>query len=153
MLRLIFINPVALPTMSESYLRKDFNFALYLAHCFGKTLTQFFRWSLFSLVLLLFIVICFNIAFDSIDNSDIEMYIRFSGLFVCFLILILLKACLTSVENKILPDIFINTEKMEMHDPHTFDILYNERPGAVDPFVRYDWMPRMDYLEFDSQTS
>lgn len=153
MLRLIFINPVSLPTMTESYLRKDFNFAMYLAHCFGRTLVKFFRLSMFTLLLLLFLAISFNIAFDSIGDPEIELYIRFSGLFLCLTGLILIRACLASAETKLTPSIFTDDDKKQLVDPHNFDIMFNERPGTVDPFVRYDWMPRMSYLEFDSQTS
>jgi hypothetical protein len=41
-MRLNFINPVQTPIMTESFLRKDFRFDMYLAYCYGKTLTKFF---------------------------------------------------------------------------------------------------------------
>ena len=138
MLRLIFINPVSLPTMTESYLRKDFNFAIYLAFCYGKALTRFLRLSMFTLLLLLFMVISFNIAFDSINDPEIELYIRFSGLFLCLIGLILIRACLASAETKLTPSIFADDDKKQLLDPHNFDIMFNQRPGTVDPFVRYD---------------
>lgn len=149
MMRIIFINPVTLPTMTESYLRKDFNFAIYLGFCFGKALTRFLRLSMFTLLLLLFMVISFNIAFDSIGDSEIELYIRFSGLFFCLIGLISIRACLASAESKLTPSIFGEDDK-KLLDPHNFDIMFNQRPGTVDPFIRYDWVPRMPYLEFDS---
>ena len=148
-MRLIFINPVSLPSMTDGYLRKDFNFAMYLGYCYGQILIKFFRWSLFSLIFLLLIIITFNIAFDTLDNKDIEMYIKFSGLFICFIVILSVKACMTRVERKVTPNIYKN-EKEELYDPHNFDILFNDRPGAVDPMVRYDWLPRMCYLDFDS---
>lgn len=125
MLRLIFINPVTLPTMTESYLRKDFNFAVYLAFCYGKALTRFFRLSMFTLLLLLFMVIMFNIAFDSIGDSEIELYIRFSGLFLCLMGLIMIRACLASAEGKLTPSIFSDDDKKKLLDPHNFDIMFN----------------------------
>ena len=139
--------------MTESFLRKDFNFAMYLAFCFGEALTRFFRLSMFTLLLLLFMVISFNIAFDSLGDSEIELYIRFSGLFLCLVGLILIMSCLASAESKLTPSIFLDDDKKQLQDPHNFDIMFNERPGTVDPFIRYDWMPRMPYLDFDSQTS
>ena len=95
MLRLIFINPVALPIMTESYLRKDFHFAMYLAFCYGKVLTKFFKWSLFTLCILLFMIVSFNLAFDFLPNPDAELYVRFTGLVVCFILLILLRSWLS----------------------------------------------------------
>lgn len=47
-MRTSFINPMHLPIVTETYLRKDFNFALYQGHCYGKTLTKFFDWTLSS---------------------------------------------------------------------------------------------------------
>ena len=41
-LRLTFINPIHLPSMTECYLRKDFHFGMYLAYCYGKVLKKFF---------------------------------------------------------------------------------------------------------------
>jgi len=65
-LRLIFINPVALPIMSESYLRKDFHFAMYISYCYGKVLTRFFKWSLWTLILTLVVIVILNISFEAI---------------------------------------------------------------------------------------
>jgi len=69
-LRLMFINPVGLPSMTESYLRKDFHFAMYLGYCYGKVLTKFFKWSLFSLLLLLLIIVTLNIALEEVPAAD-----------------------------------------------------------------------------------
>lgn len=61
MLREQFINPLNLPIMTESYLRKDFNFALYTGYCYGKLLVKFFKWSLFSAILFFVIVLILNL--------------------------------------------------------------------------------------------
>ena len=37
-MRTIFIHPIFLPPLNESFLRKDFNFSKYLAHAYAKTL-------------------------------------------------------------------------------------------------------------------
>jgi hypothetical protein len=44
-MRLEFIHPIYLPPLSESFLRKDFNFAAYLGFAYGKTLQGFFNTS------------------------------------------------------------------------------------------------------------
>lgn len=68
-MRLIFINPVSLPIMTEGYLRKDFNFALYLGFCYGKTLTQFFKWSMVYLLISLFLVIVLCITVEALSDD------------------------------------------------------------------------------------
>lgn len=55
-MRLQFIHPIYLPSLSEQFLRKDFNFAKYLQLAYGKTLFKFFNTSWLSLLLLLVIV-------------------------------------------------------------------------------------------------
>ena len=149
-MRLIFVNPVSLPSMTESYLRKDFHFAMYLAYCYGKVLTKFFKWSLFSLVLLFLLIVILNITFEYIPGSDVQLYVGFSGLFIVFLIFILLRSCLSSAEKRITPNIMDENE--ELRDPDHFNIMFNEQ-GAVDPFDQYEQLPRMAYLEFDIQNT
>lgn len=151
-LRLIFINPVGLPCMTESFLRKDFHFAMYLAYCYGKVLTKFFKWSLFSLVLLLVLVITLNLTFEAIQDPEARLYINFSFLFVVFIVLILLKSCLTHAEKKLTPNVFDEKTGL-LRDPEAFNICFNERQAAVDPFLQYDELPRMSYLEFDARTT
>ena len=151
-LRLIFINPVGLPCMTESFLRKDFHFAMYLAFCYGKVLTKFFKWSLFSLVLLLVLVITLNLTFEAIQDPEARLYINFSFLFVVFIVLILLKSCLTHAEKKLTPSVFDEKTGL-LRDPEAFNICFNERQAAVDPFLQYDELPRMSYLEFDAKTT
>lgn len=41
-LRQLFINPVHLPVMTESYLRRDFHFAMYLGYAYGRMLKNLF---------------------------------------------------------------------------------------------------------------
>ena len=54
-MRLCFIHPIYLPPNSEVFLRKDFDFAMYLAHAYAKTLSNFYNnnWVAMLLVLLL----------------------------------------------------------------------------------------------------
>jgi len=151
-LRLAFINPVALPSMSESYLRKDFHFAMYLSFCLGKVLTRFFKWSLWTLVLLFLAVIVLDISFDAIENVDVRLYLNFSFLVVCFVVLVLLKSCLTSAEKKLTPSVF-DDKTGKLRNPDHFNVAFNEKQGAVDPFVQYEELPRMAYLEFDNNNT
>jgi len=54
-MRLQFIHPIYLPSLSEQFLRKDFNFARYLSYAYGKTLRAFFNTSWLAFLLLLVI--------------------------------------------------------------------------------------------------
>jgi len=51
------------------------------------------------------------------------------------LVLILLRSCLTSAEKKITPNIW-DEKTGDLRDPKAFDILFNQRQGAVDPFTQ-----------------
>jgi hypothetical protein len=124
-LRLIFINPVNLPIMTESYLRKDFHFAMYFSYCYGKVLTKFFKWSLFSLILLLVLIIILNLTFDAIPDHSVRLYIKFSGLMLCFIVIVLLRSCLSTAEKKITPSIYDDATG-ELRNPKNYNIRFNQ---------------------------
>ena len=66
-MRLQFLNPIYLPSLTESFLRKDFNFASYLTKVSTKTLEQFFYMNWASLLLALpFISLCM-LSFGNIE--------------------------------------------------------------------------------------
>ena len=71
-LRLAFIYPVHLPVMTETYLRKDFHFAMYLCYCYGQVLVKFFKWSLFSVSILAGIIIFVNLLFAIMAEPMID---------------------------------------------------------------------------------
>ena len=60
-----------LPALTESYLRSDFHFALYLGYAYGKTLTKFFKWSLFSVVLFFIVVVFLNLVLEIMGDEMI----------------------------------------------------------------------------------
>lgn len=56
-MREVFINPCFVPTISESFPRRDFNFAFYLIKVFSLTVNKVFKLSyltLFVVILLLY---------------------------------------------------------------------------------------------------
>jgi len=124
-LRLIFINPVALPSMAECFLRKDFHFGMYLGFCFGQVLTRFFKWSLWTLILAFTLIITLTITFETIHDEEVLLYINFVFLMIAFIVIVLLRSCLTSAEKKLVPTVF--TEKGELRSPEQFNICFNER--------------------------
>jgi hypothetical protein len=109
--------------MTESYLRKDFHFAMYLAYCYGKVLTKFFKWSLFSLILLLVLIVTLNLTFDAIPDPSARLYIKFSGLVLCFIIMILIRSCLSTAEKKITPSIYDETTG-DLRNPKHYNIRF-----------------------------
>ena len=56
MMRHDFINPIYLPSMSEQFLRRDFNFATYLAFCYSNLLKKFFNISLINMIIILVVL-------------------------------------------------------------------------------------------------
>jgi len=138
--------------MTESYLRKDFHFAMYLAYCYGKVLTKFFKWSLFSLILLLVLIVIINLTFDAIPDESARLYIKFSGLVLCFIIMILIRSCLSTAEKQITPSIYDEITG-GVRNPKHYNIRFNYAKSTVDPFVQAKELPRMAYLEFDEKTT
>ncbi len=89
-MRLEFIHPIFLPPLNECFLRKDFNFAKYLAFCYGKTLSNFFNTSWVALLIILVsvnaskLVFISNEAFDHIKLISILPPVFFLGVFLIF---------------------------------------------------------------------
>lgn len=94
LLRLLFINPIGLPAMTESYLRKDFHFAMYLGYCYGRALVKFFKWSLWSVCILFGCVVFINLFATIIGDDMIAELLKFVCALVSFIMLILMKSCL-----------------------------------------------------------
>lgn len=69
MLRQIFINPMHLPVMTESYLRRDFHFAMYLGYAYGRMLKNLFQWSLFSTLIFFGAVIFTNLMLTILEDD------------------------------------------------------------------------------------
>ena len=116
-------------------------------------LSKFFKWSLFSLLLLLFLIVTLNLTFDAISDPTVILYIKFTGLIICFIVVILLKSCLLITERKITPSIF-NEKTNELQDPQNFNVCFMERDGMnICPFSQADELPRMEYLDFDEETT
>ena len=70
-MRLAFINPMHIPAMTECYLRRDFHFAMYLGYCYGKVLLNFFKWSLYTTLILFGVVIFCNLLFEIMGDDMI----------------------------------------------------------------------------------
>jgi len=148
-LRQIFINPMHMPVMTESYLRKDFHFALYLGHCYGKTLVKFFKWSLYSTLIFCAVVIFTNLALEILGDDMIYGLLQFLCFLVAFVILIFMRNGIVAAKKKLVPSV-INAEG-EMVDPEAFSINVNAK--SIDPFEDFAAIPRMEYLEMTADNT
>mmetsp|Transcript_13312 Transcript_13312/g.22610 ORF Transcript_13312/g.22610 Transcript_13312/m.22610 type:complete len:367 (-) Transcript_13312:1119-2219(-) len=148
-LRLIFVNPMSLPSMTESYLRRDFHFAMYLGFCYGKVLTRFFKWSLFSILILFGGVLVVNVAYEVTEDEMIDQLLRFLCFLTAFIFLILMRSCLRQVQKKVIPSVFLAPD--ELVDPENFNLLLNS--NKIDPFFQFVELPRMPYLDVDIENT
>jgi hypothetical protein len=69
-MRLEFIHPIYLPPVSETFLRKDFNFAQYLSYSYGKTLIGFYNTNWITLIL----IIIFANLYKMMDLNDDDIW-------------------------------------------------------------------------------
>jgi sorbitol-specific phosphotransferase system component IIBC len=101
-----------LPVMTESYLRKDFHFAMYLGYCYGKVLTKFFKWSLQTVLILFGIVVLVNVFFTITADDMIDQLLRFIAFLTAFITLIMVKSCVKSAEKQLVPSVFEKEEEL-----------------------------------------
>lgn len=92
-MRLEFIHPIFLPPLNECFLRKDFNFAQYMAYAYGKTLQAFFNTSWVSLLVIMISVNTLKLVFSSNEALDKSLGLQlisivppvfFLGIFLVF---------------------------------------------------------------------
>ena len=101
MMRLAFIHPIYLPPVSESFLRKDFNFAMYLSMAYGKTLTSFFNISWITLLVLVLIASLWSICLAGI--LDFILPLLLPGFFLAAFLLFSIR--FRSINEKLQPEI------------------------------------------------
>ena len=140
-----------LPVMTESYLRKDFNFALYLGYCYGKVLTKFFKLSLWTMLLFFGVVILTNLVLEIMADTLIYGVFQLVFVIMAFIVLICMRGCLVNGQYKLTPHLLSarfdeeGKELIVMADPIDFDINLNKE--SVDVFEDHVKIPRMEYLD------
>ena len=92
-----------MPIMTETYLRRDFNFALYLGFCYGKKLTMFFNWSLPVVAIFFGLVVLTTLVFEILMDEMIFMMAQFIFVLGAFIILLLFRSCLIQGAEKVTP--------------------------------------------------
>ena len=127
MMRQEFINPVQLPTLTESFLRRDFNFAMYLGFNLSNFLSDVFSFlNLTVLVVMTCLLLLWKlINFLNITYGSIIVY----AIPICSLLLLLLiQYSLTRIERALVSKIddpsFIEFKiNMDVRDPFDFNNL------------------------------
>jgi len=145
-MRLLFINPVHLPVLTESYLRDDFFFAMYLTYCLGKVQTRFFQWTVFTCFVAFVCFIVFCSIFVSV-KEDAKIYFRCAIISVIFIFVWMMQSSITRSYKKVTPSIFTNDKCSELREAKFFDIQYNLDTSHLDAFDNEEKLPRMPYME------
>lgn len=106
-MRVNFINPVQTPIMTENFLRMDFRFDMYLAYCYGKTLTKFFQISIFTILLLTVTVVSILLMSQSIADDYNSFITAFGAIATIFgLLVILMHSSIEKTMNKLTPSMY-----------------------------------------------
>eukprot|EP00347_Sterkiella_histriomuscorum_P016480 403353018 len=150
-MRLIFIHPIFLPPLSESFLRKDFKFSHYLAHSYSKVLQQFFNTSWVSFLFIIIFVDMTKLIYghEQLTHKDFSSIflplfnilppIFFLGIFLSYLV------NFKNIERVLYPHIKLSNGKYLKPE----EINFHDNYDIVDPFVLYDNIPQPEYLEID----
>jgi len=148
-MRLQFIHPIYLPSLSEQFLRKDFNFAGYLSLASSKTLEHFFTTSWLSLLLLLLLLdlsslvsLTHQLTSDPHSLLPLLLYLVPPVLFLC--VYLAFRAYFARIQAQLHPQIRKDTDGSYIRPEEiNFHINYD----IVDPFALYDNIPQPAYLE------
>lgn len=140
-MRLEFIHPIYLPPLTECYLRKDFNFAQYLAHAYGKTLTSFFNNGWLPLLLLTICIDFFRMIDLSEEGWSITL-LNFLTPIISLAIFAIYYFYFRRIERVLHPQILLKGELIKPEEIN-FHINYD----VIDPFALYDNIPQPEYLE------
>jgi hypothetical protein len=150
-LRQSFINPMHMPVMTESYLRRDFHFALYLGYCYGKMLTNLFKWSLWSTLIFFGAVVFTNLVGVILadETGMISGLLQLLVVITAFVMLMIMRKWVVNARKQLVPTLL--NEEGEIADPQYFNINVNEK--SIDPFEDFADIPRMPYLEMTAENT
>ena len=129
-----FINPIELPIITESFLRRDFNFALYLGYWISDFMSNLFSFGFQSYINILVLIFIWKLlsGFGILFQSILMVLYPFISLVTLYL----QKMQFNRVYNALIP-------KVEMPENINFQIDMDIR----DPFDHYDTMQFPPYME------
>ncbi|CAG9316704.1 unnamed protein product [Blepharisma stoltei] len=73
-MRYLFLNPSYFPSVTESYLSSNFNFAEYLTRALGEILKSVYSFSWLGFFLMLFAIFCWRIALEGDNTLEIAIF-------------------------------------------------------------------------------
>lgn len=139
LMRQSFINPIELPILTESFLRRDFNFTTYLGYCITDFLSEIIGFISIRVYFLIFILLaiykCIN--FINIEEGSAIIY---PIPLVCLIILFLVKWHLLSIHKYLVA---------EVGAPE--DINFQVDIDIRDPFDHYGNLQVPPYLQAGSR--
>jgi hypothetical protein len=121
MMRLQFLNPIYLPMLTESFLRKDFDFASYLSKVMAKTLDKFLSIHLLTLLVLIphlaLCMLCFgniemvHLVFfgtSQVSNQLVVQTLQLSSFLVFACVIWYLQEDCSNIRRKLFPQIMLD---------------------------------------------
>ena len=129
-----FINPIELPIITESFLRRDFNFALYLGYWISDFMSELFSFGFQSYINILLLITLWKLlsGFGVLFQSILMILYPFISLITLYL----QKRQFNRVYNSLVP-------KVDQPENINFQIDMDIR----DPFDHYDTMQFPPYME------
>lgn len=153
-----FINPVHLPTLTESFLAKDFDFGEYTAIKLGNTIEEHFKLHFVTLIFTLpLLAACFYLV-GSNGQLHVSTVIQLSsiGIFILLVaVLTLVRLDLNRIQRQLFPQIKLDEQQMKQDDPlgdiapplvQPEGLNLHQSLEKADMFSPYDELPLPQYL-------
>ena len=119
---------------------------MYLSLCYGQVMRQFFRWSVFSIILLILIEFAWHFAIEMTIGENI--YVELGVFISTVLALFAINWHLKSVEAKTTPSlVYGDGKKLFNADNFGFSPLVDPSIYRYDPMILQGKLPRVHYLD------
>lgn len=135
-----FINPIELPCVTESFLRSDFNLAMYFELCLKRMLKDFFTFGVQACVIVFIMVICWELI--GMLGTMTESILLVSFPFISGVCLYLQKRHFDKIRSYLVPQV-------DTPEHINFQIDLDVR----DPFDYYETMQFPPYMEPNQKTN
>lgn len=136
LMRQSFIYPVELPILTESFLKRDFNFSMYLGYCISDFLAEVYGFIHLKMCFLLVALGMFYRLLKEIDSEKTQNVFFYIVPLVTLFILLVVRWHLRSVFSYLVPEV----SKPEL-------INFQVDIDVIDPFDHYDNLQIPPYLE------
>jgi ABC-type multidrug transport system fused ATPase/permease subunit len=135
LMRQAFISPIELPILTECFLRRDFNFSMYLGYCITDFLSEIIGF--INLKVYFFMIVLIGVyRLINVPDQKPSSAILYPIPFVCLAVLFICKWHLQSIYSYLVP---------EVDSPH--DIQFQVDVDIRDPFDHINKFPVPPYLK------